>query len=100
MDSTIWTTSITVRPGEEIIVAKLTKGFLTGRWHARKIINAVRAAGPLHQIACEVVVMDGEPNSDTLLIGSTPEAEAFAHAHLTFLQHARWQPLSVHLVRP
>lgn len=100
MDTTIWTTLVTVRPGEEIIVAKLPKGSLTGRWHARKIINAVRATGPLHQIASEVVVMDGEPNSDTLLIGSTPEAEAFARSHLTFLQHARWQSRSMHMVQP
>ena len=91
----IQTAFITVRPGEEIIVAKLPSGAVKSRWEALKIITAVRAAGPLEKIAFEVVVMAGEPDGAPLLIGTKPEAEEIARAHLAILRSARWQLLQI-----
>jgi hypothetical protein len=67
------TVSICVVPrasGEEVIVVDVSDGSVQGRWHAQRVINALRAKLPLEQISREVVVLTDEPGG-RLAFGSS-----------------------------
>jgi hypothetical protein len=72
-------------------VVKVTKGTATSRWQAQRVINAVRAKVPVEQIALEVVVIDGEPHQQPIVIGSAPHAETFVSNMMPQLASCRWQ---------
>jgi hypothetical protein len=87
----VLTTIVPKRVGEEILVAKVHKGTAPNRWLAQRVINAVRAKVPLEQIACDVVVMDGEMNEQQTIIGTSPDAEIFVRRISPELATYRWQ---------
>ena len=87
----VWTTVVPRPLGEDIFVAKVPKGAAANRWQAQRIINAVRTKVPIEQIAIEVVVIDGEPNEEPVVIGSAANAEAFVRSMMSELGSYRWQ---------
>jgi hypothetical protein len=87
----VWTTVMPRALGEEIIVAKVAKGTAPNRWLAQRVIDAVRTKVPLDQIALEVVVMDGEPDEQPIVIGSSPDAENFVRSVVPQLAGCRWR---------
>jgi hypothetical protein len=93
----VWTTIVPRPLGEEIFVAKVTKGTAPNKWFAQRVINAVRAKVPLDQIALEVVVMDGEPDEEPTVIGSTPDAGNFVRSVVPQLAGYRWQLMQLDL---
>ncbi|MBN8960791.1 MAG: hypothetical protein J0H71_06635 [Rhizobiales bacterium] len=74
-----------------IIVVTLPDHPVQGRWHAQKIINALRAKLPLDSIEQDVVVVAGEPGGSLAALGSSPEAEAFIRAVAADLPTYKWQ---------
>ena len=72
-----WSTIVRSPAGEEITVVKLSRGIVANRWNAQRVINAVRASGPLSRMALDVVVMDGEPADEPRVMGSCAGAEDF-----------------------
>lgn len=91
MIRSIWTTIVPKRVGEEIIVAKVSQGSALNRWQAQRIINAIRANISLERIAADIVVMDGDPDQHTRVIGSSPDAEAFVRSIASELAAYKWQ---------
>ena len=76
--------------GEEIIVVDASDDGIQSRWHAQRVINALRTKLPLEQITREVVVLtDG--SRGTLAFGSSPDAEAFVGRMTPQLSDYKWQ---------
>lgn len=86
-------TAIIPRPAHgEIIVVNVPEYPVQGRWHAQKVINAMRAKLPLASIEQDVVVVvASEPGRPVLALGSSPEAEAFIRAIAADLPTYNWQ---------
>ena len=93
----VWTTIVPRPSGKEIFVAKVTRGTAPNSWFAQRVINAVRAKVPLDQIALEVVVMDGEPNEEPTVIGSSPDAGNFVRSVVPQLASYRWRLMKLDL---
>lgn len=91
-------TTFVPKPGDhEIIVVTVPNHPVQGRWHAQRVINAMRAKLPLALIEQEIVVVAGEPNGPLLALGSSPEAEAFIRAIAADLPTYKWQPKELDL---
>jgi hypothetical protein len=60
------------------------------RWHARRVINALRAKLPLEQITREVVVLTDGPRADQAF-GPSPDAVAFVRRMMPQLSDYKWQ---------
>jgi hypothetical protein len=86
-----WSITVPTNTGGEIIVVKLHKGTVAGRWNAQRVINAVRKKLPLEKIALDVVVIDGDPIEQPNVIGSSPDAETFIRRMTPQLAGYRWQ---------
>lgn len=86
----VWMTIVPRRVGEEVYVAKVAKGTAATRWRAQRVINALRAKVPLEMIAMDVVVIDGEPNEQPTMIGSSAAAETYVQSIASDLQTYRW----------
>lgn len=85
------------RPANDEIIVVTVPGYVVqGRWHAQKVINAMRAKLPLASIEREIVVVAGEPN-ELLMLGSSPESEAFIKAIAADLSNYKWQPKDLDL---
>ncbi|MCP4618510.1 MAG: hypothetical protein GY844_19000 [Bradyrhizobium sp.] len=75
---------------DEIYIVALHEGGDATRWHAQRVINAVRARLPMQKMAADIVVLagnQGEPSA----FGSSPEAESFVRQLVPDLQSYRWQ---------
>lgn len=90
-----WTTIVPRPTGTEIIVVKLPNGGASSRWIGRQVINAVRSRVPLERLAWDVVVVNGEPQKQPTVIGSSAEAEAFVRAMLPELDGYRWKAIAL-----
>jgi hypothetical protein len=86
-----WTTTIALRPGEEVIVVKVKKNSASNRGLGQRVVNALRRKIPVDKLALDVVVMDGEPIEQPLLTGTNPEAEQFVRNLIGTLATRRWQ---------
>ena len=89
MDRTVWICIIATASREELIVIDATGAGIQNRWHAHRVINALRAKLPLVQIAIEVVVLTDGPNGDQAF-GSSPSAEAFVRSIMPQLSDYKW----------
>ena len=76
--------------GEEIFVVDVSDDSIQSRWHAQRVMNALRAKSPLEHIAREVVVLIGESRR-RLAFGSSPDAEAFVRSLMPQLSGYKWQ---------
>jgi hypothetical protein len=85
MTRDVWTIIVPRPSGEDIFVAKVPKGTAANRWNAQRVINAVRAKVPIEQIDIDVVVIDGEPHEQPLVLGSAPHAETFVRSVMPHL---------------
>lgn len=91
MTKQAFTTSIP-RPAHDAILVVTVPGHpIQGRWHAQKVINAMRAKLPLSSLDQDVVVVAGESDSPLVALGSSPEAEAFIKAIAADLPTYNWQ---------
>ncbi len=95
MKQEVWTTIIPRPTGTEIIVVKLSNGGASSRWMAQQVINAVRSTVPLERLAWDVVVMNGEPESQPTVVGSSTESEVFIRALLPELDSYRWKMMTL-----
>lgn len=77
-------------PDDEIYVVALPEGSDTSRWHAQRVINALRAKLPLQKMAADIAVLAGG-REEPVCLGSTPEAESFVSRLIPELQGYRWQ---------
>lgn len=85
-------TTFVPRPtNDTIIVVRVPDHPVQGRWHAQKVINAMRAKLPLASIDQDIVIVAGEANGSLVALGSSPGAEAFVRAIATDLQTYHWQ---------
>jgi hypothetical protein len=75
--------------GEEVMVVDASDGSIQNRWHAQRVINALRAKLPLEQITHEVVVLADGPRGD-LAFGSSPNAETFVRRMMPQLSNYKW----------
>jgi hypothetical protein len=75
---------------QEIHVVALPEDGAASRWHAQKVINALRARLPLQQMAADIVVLTGKLG-ETSCFGSSTEAEAFVRRLIPELKSYRWQ---------
>jgi hypothetical protein len=75
---------------QEIHVVALPEGGAASRWHAQRVINALRARLPLQQMAADIVVLTGK-QAEPSTFGSSPEAEAFVRRLIPELKNYRWQ---------
>ena len=91
MDRTVWSTRVAPLQGSEIILLKVPAGSVARRWDAQRVINAARTRLPLAQLAWDVVVLVGDPESDAQLFGSSPEAESYVRQLGSQLQSYPWQ---------
>lgn len=90
-----WTTIVPRPTGTEIIVVKLPNGGASSRWVAGQVINTVRSRVPLERLAWDVVIVNGEPQKQPMVIGSSAEAEAFVRAMLPDLDDYRWKMMTL-----
>ena len=90
MIRTVWICIVPRTAGEEVIVVDASGGGIQGRWHAQRVINALRAILPLEQITREVVVLTDGPRGDQAF-GSSPDAEAFGRRMMPQLSDYKWQ---------
>jgi hypothetical protein len=85
-------TAFVLRPaGSEIIVVRVPNHPIRGRWHAQRVINAVKAKLPLSLIDRDVVIVAGDPNGEMVALGSSPAAEVFIKAVALELSDYKWQ---------
>jgi hypothetical protein len=87
----VWTTIVPKPLGEEVYIAKVAKGTAPNRWFAQRVINAVRAGLPVERLALEVVVLDGEPEENPTVIGSSTDAGNFVQSIVPRLASYQWQ---------
>lgn len=90
-----WTTIVPRPTGREIIVVKLPKGGASSRWLAGQVINTIRSRVPLERLAWDVVIVNGEPKNQPMVIGSSAEAESFVRAMLPELDGYRWKVMTL-----
>jgi hypothetical protein len=76
--------------GGEIIVVDPAGEPIKGRWHAQRVINALRTRLPLEQIAWDIVVLGGETAAPAAF-GSSPDAESFIRAMMPQLSDYKYQ---------
>jgi hypothetical protein len=77
-------------PDEEIYVVALPQGGNASRWHAQRVINAMRAKLPLQKVVADIVVLAGKQGEPSPF-GSSREAEAFVKKLIPELKNYRWQ---------
>jgi len=77
-------------PDQEIHIVALREGSDTTRWHAQRVINALRAKLPLRDLAADIVVLAGN-QGEPATFGSSPEAEVFVRRLIPELKNYRWQ---------
>lgn len=88
-----WTTIVPRPPNAEIIVVKLPLGGASSRWLAERVINSVRSKVSLERMAWDVVVVNGEPENQPAVIGSSTDSEGFIRALLPELESYRWREM-------
>lgn len=76
--------------GEEVFVVDTSDGRFQSRWHAQRVINALPTKLPLERITREVVILADGPKGDVVL-GSSPNAEAFVRRIMPQLSDYKWQ---------
>ncbi|RTL75054.1 MAG: hypothetical protein EKK35_23500 [Bradyrhizobiaceae bacterium] len=90
MVRTVWVCIVPRAADEEVIVVDASEGGIQSRWHAQRVINALRAKLPLEQITRDVVVLtDGTEGGQAF--GSSPNAEAFIRRMMPQLSDYKWQ---------
>jgi hypothetical protein len=89
------TTTVPRPGGSEIIVVKLPQGGAPSRWLAQRIISVVRSKVSLARMELDVVVLDGEPENQPAMFGSSSAAENFVRGIAPQLNSWRWQPISL-----
>ena len=90
MVRSVWICVVPRPAGEEVIVVDVSDDSIQNRWHAQRVINALRAKLPLEQIAREIVVLTNEPRGH-LAFGSSPDAEDFIRRLMPQLSDHKWQ---------
>jgi hypothetical protein len=90
MVRTVWICVVPRAAGEEVIVVDVSDDSVPGRWHAQRVMNALRATLPLEQIAREIVVLSNGSRGDRAF-GSSPNAEAFVRSLIPQLSDYKWQ---------
>lgn len=78
--------------GQDVIVVRVPDHPIRGRWDAQRVINAMRVKLPLELITQDVVVVSSDLEGKVLVLGSSPEAEAFVKAVASELPDYKWQP--------
>src|SRR5262249_26667517 len=85
-----WTVRISAPRGENIIVVKVPKGSAGNRGRAQRVIIALQNKIPVEQLSHQVVVIDGEPIGQPLVIGTSDAAEQYVTGILSQLATYRW----------
>ena len=81
---------VPIAVGEEFIVVDASNGGNQRRWDFRRVINTLPTKLPLQRITREVVILADEPKEDVVL-GSSPNAEAFVRRMMPQLSDYEWQ---------
>lgn len=81
---------VPIAVGEEIILVDASNGGIQSRWDVQRNINTAPTKLPLKRIAREVVILADEPKEDVVL-GSSPDAEAFVRRMMPQLSGYEWQ---------
>ena len=76
--------------GEEIIFVDASNSGIQSRWEVQRVINTLPTKLPLQRITREVVILADEPKEDVVL-GSSPNAEAFVRRMMPQLSDYEWQ---------
>ena len=89
------TTTVPRPGGSEIIVVKLLEGGVSSRWLAQRIMSAVRSKVSLSRMELDVVVLDGEPQTQPAIFGSSSDAENYVRGLVSEMNSYRWQKISL-----
>jgi hypothetical protein len=90
MVRTVWICVVPRPAHEAIFVVDVSDDSVQSRWHAQRVMNALRTTLPLEQIPREIVVLSDGPRGD-FAFGSSPNAEDFVRSLIPQLSDYKWQ---------
>ena len=82
--------------GSDIIVVKLPEGSLSSRWHAQRVVNAIRSKIPLSEMDRDVIVLNiGVAGDPPHVIGTSPAAERYLSAIVSEIEDYPWRTMQL-----